>query len=285
MIPGNPSQKQKKTRRTMATNPGDDSVPLRSTSGHTNPVGLPWPRVTREEWNDYRWQLAHRITSIGDLSGLRYFPREEAALLDRVTAAYRLSITPYYLSLIRLDDPEDPIARQAIPSPDEYYGMEVGEDDPLEEEKDMPVPGLTHRYPDRCLLVVTNFCSMYCRHCTRKRIWPLGEAAKTDFELNKMFGYIRRHEEIRDVIISGGDPLTLPTSRIEFILKGLRKIPHVEIIRIGTRVPVVLPMRIDDELCAVLEKYGPIWVNTQFNHPREVTRNGRATASSAPESP
>src|SRR3990170_68198 len=269
------SNKGKHARRNMETNREDDSVPLRSTSGHTNPVGLPWPQVTREEWNDYRWQLSHRITSIGDLSGLRYFPRDEAALLERVTAAYRLSITPYYLSLIRLDDPEDPIARQAIPSPDEYYGREVGEDDPLEEEKDMPVPGLTHRYPDRCLMVVTNFCSMYCRHCTRKRIWPLGEAAKTEFELNKMFHYIRRHEEIRDVIVSVGDPLTLPTPRLEFILKVLRRIPHVEIIRIGTRVPVVLPMRIDDELCAVLEKYGPIWVNTQFNHPREVTTEAR----------
>jgi lysine 2,3-aminomutase len=261
----------KETRRPMKRNRSDDSVPLRDPASDTNPVGLPWPKVTREEWNDYQWQLSHRITSIGDLSGLRYFPREEAELLTRVTEAYHLSITPYYLSLIRLDDPDDPIARQAIPSPEEYYGREVGEDDPLEEEKDMPVPGLTHRYPDRCLMVVTNFCSMYCRHCTRKRIWPFGEAAKTEFELNKMFGYIRRHEEIRDVIVSGGDPLTLPTPRIEFILRGLRRIPHVEIIRIGTRVPVVLPMRIDDELCAVLEKYGPIWVNTQFNHPREIT--------------
>src|SRR3990172_10772116 len=140
MMSGNQPKKRKHARRNIETNREDDSAPLRSTSGHTNPVGLPWPQVTREEWNDYRWQLSHRITSIGDLSGLRYFPRDEAALLDRVTAAYRLSITPYYLSLIRLDDPEDPIARQAIPSPDEYYGREGGEDDPLEEEKDMPVP-------------------------------------------------------------------------------------------------------------------------------------------------
>jgi lysine 2,3-aminomutase len=192
-----------------------------------------------------------------------------------VTDIYRLGITPYYLSLIRFDDPDDPIARQSIPSAEEYFGAEDGEDDPLEEEKDMPVPGLTHRYPDRCLMVVTNFCSMYCRHCTRKRIWTLGEAAKTEFELGKMFAYIRRHEEIRDVIVSGGDPLTLPTDRIEYILKNLRKIPHVEIIRIGTRVPVVLPMRIDDALCGVLEKYGPIWLNTQFNHPREITAEAR----------
>jgi len=255
--------------------PGAEPAPSSRTANGTNPVGLPWPQVTREEWNDYRWQLAHRITSIRELSGLRYFSREESEILERVSEAYHLSITPYYLSLLRLDDPDDPIGRQAIPSPEEYFGMDVGEDDPLEEEKDMPVPGLTHRYPDRCLMVVTSFCSMYCRHCTRKRIWAMGESPKTEFELTKMFQYIRRHPEIRDVIVSGGDPLTLPTSRIEYILKGLRKIPHVEIIRIGTRVPVVLPMRIDDELCEVLEKYGPIWVNTQFNHPREVTAEAR----------
>lgn len=259
----------------METHPGDDAVPLRRPKGRTAPVGLPWPQVSREQWNDHRWQLSHRITSVDDLAGLCRIPAEEAQRLSRVTDIYRLGVTPYYLSLIRFDDPDDPIARQSIPSAEEYFGAEDGEDDPLEEEKDMPVPGLTHRYPDRCLMVVTNFCSMYCRHCTRKRIWTLGEAAKTEFELSKMFAYIRRHEEIRDVIISGGDPLTLPTDRIEYILKCLRKIPHVEIIRIGTRVPVVLPMRIDDELCAVLEKYGPIWLNTQFNHPREVTAEAR----------
>ncbi len=259
----------------MESNSGDDPVPLSPRSDRPDPAVLPWPRASREEWNDWRWQLSHRITSVTELSGLRYVPSEEAALLSRVTDAYHMAVTPYYLSLIRIDDPDDPIARQAVPSPEEYFGRESGEDDPLEEEKDMPVPGLTHRYPDRCLLVVTNFCSMYCRHCTRKRIWPMGEAAKTEFELNKMFGYVRRHEEIRDVIVSGGDPLTLPTERIEYILKSLRKIPHVEIIRIGTRVPVVLPMRIDDALCAVLSKYGPIWLNTQFNHPREMTPEAR----------
>ncbi|HEY7528881.1 MAG TPA: KamA family radical SAM protein [Candidatus Deferrimicrobiaceae bacterium] len=259
----------------MDPNPGDDSAPLSAGPGDRNPVGLPWPQATREQWNDYRWQLSHRITSTRELEGLRYFSPAESTILERVNDIYHLGITPYYLSLIRFDDPADPIALQAIPGTEEYYGMDVGEDDPLDEEKDSPVPGLTHRYPDRCLMVVTNFCSMYCRHCTRKRIWALGEGAKTEFELTKMFSYIRRHEEIRDVIVSGGDPLTLPTSRIEFILKNLRKIPHVEIIRIGTRVPVVLPMRVDDELCGVLEKYGPVWINTQFNHPREVTEEAR----------
>src|SRR3989337_2150985 len=200
----------------MDPNLGDDSVPPRNGPGSQNPVGLPWPQVTREQWNDYRWQLSHRITSIRELSGLRYFSREETDLLQRVTESYRLSITPYYLSLIRLDDPEDPIGRQAFPSPEEYFGMDTGEADPLEEEKDMPVPGLTHRYPDRCLMVVSSFCSMYCRHCTRKRIWALGESPKTEFELNKMFSYIRRHDEIREVIVSGGDPLPLPPPPLRF---------------------------------------------------------------------
>lgn len=257
----------------MDTNPGDDSTPLRPGGEPETFAGLPWPAVTRQHWNDYRWQLRNRLTSIPQVAEFFGLTPHEVELLSRVSDAYHFAVTPYYLSLVRFGDPEDPIARQAIPSAEEYYGMETGEDDPLEEEKDMPVPGLTHRYPDRCLMVVTNFCSTYCRHCTRKRIWALGEGAKTEFELTKMFNYVKRREEIRDVIVSGGDPLTLPNDRIEFILKGLRKIPHVEIIRIGTRVPVVLPMRIDDALCAVLEKYGPIWVNTQFNHPREVTED------------
>ena len=260
----------------METHSGDDAVPLKRSNETAAPDSFLWPQATREQWNNYHWQLSNRITSVEELSGLCGFSPEETQLLSRVSDLYRMGITPYYLSLMRLEDMNDPIAQQAIPSVDECFGIQNGEDDPLEEEKDMPVPGLTHRYPDRCLIVVTNFCSMYCRHCTRKRIWALGEAAKTEFELSKMFAYIKRHEEIRDVIISGGDPLTLPTDRLEFILKNLRKIPHVEIIRIGTRVPVVLPMRIDEKLCSVLGKYGPIWLNTQFNHPREVTREAKA---------
>src|SRR5574342_592082 len=242
METGNQPGAREEKRRKMETNSGDDPVPLSPSSSHPNPVGLPWPQVTREQWNDYRWQLSHRITTTRELEALRYFSPAESTILDRVNDIYHLGITPYYLSLIRFDDPADPIALQAIPGTEEYFGMDVGEDDPLDEEKDSPVPGLTHRYPDRCLMVVTNFCSMYCRHCTRKRIWPLGEAAKTEFELTKMFNYVRPHDEIR---------------------------------RIGTRVPAVLPMRIDDALCAVREKYGPVWINTQFNHPREVTAEAR----------
>jgi lysine 2,3-aminomutase len=256
----------------MDTKTGEEALtPAAAGAAEFDP---PWPRVTGREWNDYRWQLANRVTDASRLASLPAFEAADPGLLRRVTDLYRVGITPYYLSLVRLDDPHDPIALQAFPAVDEF--TDIGLDDPLDEEKDMPVPGLTHRYPDRCLMVVTNFCSMYCRHCTRKRIWALGEGAKTEFELSKMFAYIKRHEEIRDVIVSGGDPLTLPTARLEFILKNLRRIPHVEIIRIGSRVPVVLPMRIDDELCDMLSGYGPIWLNTQFNHPREVTPEAAA---------
>jgi lysine 2,3-aminomutase len=258
----------------METTSGEDARTLRGTSPDPAPYDPPWPRVTAREWNDWRWQIANRITDVGRLSSLPWLESADPARLRRVTSLYRVGITPYYLSLVRPDDPDDPIALQSVPAVEEF--TDVGLDDPLDEEKDMPVPGLTHRYPDRCLMVVTSFCSMYCRHCTRKRIWSLGEGAKTEFELSKMYAYIRRHEEIRDVIVSGGDPLTLPTPRLESILKNLRRIPHVEIVRIGSRVPAVLPMRVDDELCAMLSKYGPVWLNTQFNHPREVTPEAAA---------
>ncbi len=259
----------------METKSGEDALTLPGgTGGDSCAYDPPWATVTEREWNDYRWQIANRVTDVSQLASLPGIDPADRELLRRVTSIYRVGITPYYLSLIRFDDPADPIALQAIPAVEEF--TDIGLDDPLDEEKDMPVPGLTHRYPDRCLMVVTNYCSMYCRHCTRKRIWTLGEGSKTEFELSKMFAYIRRHEEIRDVIVSGGDPLTLPTARLEYILKNLRRIPHVEIIRIGSRVPVVLPMRIDAEMCGMLEKYGPIWLNTQFNHPREVTPEAAA---------
>ncbi|MBI3037444.1 KamA family radical SAM protein, partial [bacterium] len=139
------------------------------------------------------------------------------------------------------------------------------------EEDDMPTPGLTHRYLDRGLMVVTNACAMFCRHCTRKRIWNSADSSVNESNINRMINYIKSMPSIRDVIVSGGDPFTLPTARLESILKRLRAIGHVEIIRIGTRTPVTLPMRIDNELCEILDKYGPIWVNTQFNHPKEIT--------------
>jgi lysine 2,3-aminomutase len=188
-----------------------------------------------------------------------------------VSIKYPLAITPYYLSLMNPDNPADPIRRQALPAQEELSMASIGMEDPLAEGEHSVVPGLVHRYPDRVLMVLTDICPMLCRHCTRKREWRRGGWVRTPAEVDAMLDYIRGHKEVRDVIVSGGDPLTLSTQRLEEVLAGIRRISHVEIIRIGTRVPVVLPQRIDDELCSILSKYGPIWLNTHFNHPRELT--------------
>jgi lysine 2,3-aminomutase len=227
--------------------------------------------VSASDWNDWKWHFRNRITTVEELSRLIPLSNEEQAQLKLVTAKYPLAITPYYLSLVNLDDPCDPIRRQSIPCIDELTMGALGEEDPLEEKRDSVVPGLVHRYPDRVLMVLTDICPMLCRHCTRKREWHHGGWVRTDEEFEKMFHYIRHNKNIRDVIISGGDPLTLSTRRLESILAKIRQIEHVEIIRIGTRYPVVLPQRIDDELCNMLSKYGPIWLNTHFNHHNEIT--------------
>ena len=192
--------------------------------------------------------------------------------LKDVIKRYPMSINPYYLSLIRKKD--DAIWKQCIPDPKELSDHH-GVDDPLCEESNMPVPGLTHRYPDRVLLLVSNQCAMYCRFCTRKR--KVGNPFKriTRYQIMKGIEYIKQHSEIRDVLLSGGDPLLLSDSFLESILKELRKIEHVEIIRIGTRVPCVLPQRITPELCSMLKKYHPLYINTHFNHPAEITEQSK----------
>jgi lysine 2,3-aminomutase len=227
--------------------------------------------VPEEKWNDWKWQFRNRITTINELARFIPLSTREQTQLKLVTSIYPLSITPYYLSLIKSDSLDDPIRKQAIPTFEEVALAGMGFEDPLEEKRDSVVPGLVHRYPDRVLMVLTNLCPMLCRHCTRKREWHHGVWVRTTDEIEVMLEYIRRNRNIRDIIISGGDPLTLSTSRLEEILIKLRQIDHVEVIRIGTRFPVVLPQRIDDELCAMLSKYGPIWLNTHFNHPREIT--------------
>ena len=227
--------------------------------------------IPDKAWNDWRWQFRNRITSIEQLAQLIPLLPEEQAHFKLVTMRYPLSVTPYYLSLINLDDPDDPIRKQAVPSTLEMTMSSIGMEDPLDEKRDSVVPGLVHRYPDRALMVLTNICPMFCRHCTRKREWRNGGWVRTPGEVEAMLEYIRQHNVIRDVIISGGDPLTLSTRRLEAIISGIRRIKHVEIIRIGTRFPVVLPQRIDHELCTMLSKYGPIWLNTHFNHAQEIT--------------
>ena len=228
-------------------------------------------QVTDDDWNDWKWQFRNRITTVEELARFIPLSTEEQAQLKFVTAQYPLSITPYYLSLIDPYKPDDPIRTQAVPSFEEIALASMGMEDPLDEKGDSVVPGLVHRYPDRVLMVLTDICPMLCRHCTRKREWRSGGWVHTPAEVEAMLEYIRQHRAIRDVIISGGDPLSLSTRRLEEVISRIREIKHVEIIRIGSRFPVVLPQRIDHELCAMLSKYGPIWLNTHFNHVREIT--------------
>jgi len=227
--------------------------------------------TTSERWNDWKWQYAHRITNADALSKVIPLTEAEKADIDQCLESFRMAITPYYASLIDPNDPFDPVRMQAVPSARELDPCPDDLNDPLNETGDSPVPHVVHRYPDRVLLLVTYQCAMYCRHCTRRR--AVGEEDKviSDKALARALDYIREHPEIRDVLVSGGDPLTMATARLERILKAIREIPHVEVIRIGTRVPVVLPMRVTDELTDMLRKYHPIWINTHFNHPKEIT--------------
>jgi lysine 2,3-aminomutase len=221
--------------------------------------------------DDWKWQFAHRITTTEQLKQILPLTQQEQDEINTCLGAFRMAITPYYASLIDPTDPNDPIRMQAVPSILETHVDENDLCDPLGEMSDSPVPHVVHRYPDRVLLLVTLQCAMYCRHCTRRR--AVGEEDKpiTEAQLQKAVAYIRVHTEIRDVLISGGDPLTMSTAKLEHIVSSLRAIEHVEIIRIGTRVPVVMPMRITQELTDMLSKYHPIWINTHFNHPNELT--------------
>ena len=224
-----------------------------------------------QSWNNWKWQLAHRITNTEMLSEVLDLSEQEKTDITTCLKQFRMAITPYYASLIHPEDEKDPIRMQSVPSIQETLYCSDDLDDPLNEVGSSPVPNIVHRYPDRVLLLVTYVCSMYCRHCTRRRVVGEEDGTITESELEIALDYIRSHEEIRDVLISGGDPLTMNTKKLESIIAGLRAIPHVDIIRIGTRVPVVLPMRITEELLVMLKKYQPVWINTHFNHPQEIT--------------
>jgi lysine 2,3-aminomutase len=233
-----------------------------------------WRDVPDHLWDDWRWQSQNAIRSVRQLRSLLPFSPEELEIIGALEAEYKLAIPPYYFSLINPDDPNDPIRLQAVTSAQEAVSASGYElEDPLEEEKDSPVPGLTHRYPDRVLLVTTHVCTMYCRFCTRKRATLVRggwDAVSRNDEL--MIEYIRKHPEVRDVIVSGGDPLTLPPAKLKFFLYSLRDIPHVDVIRIGTRVPVTLPQKLyDPALIDLLASAEKVWIQTHFNHPREVT--------------
>ncbi len=263
----------------------DGSMPLLKELSHVTPgsydddepPGLArrhemWQDVPDHQWDDYRWQTQNSVRSVRQLRNLLPFDDNALVALGRLEGDFKTAIPPYYFSLIDPSDPHDPIRIQSVPDPrEEVSEFEI--DDPLEEDKDSPVPGLTHRYPDRVLLVTTPNCTMYCRYCTRKRAtltrggW---EGVSKDDE--RMIEYIRNNEQIRDVIVSGGDPLTLPISKLKYYLDNLKEIDHVDVIRIGTRVPVTLPQRLyDNELIDTLASAEKVYIQTHFNHPREIT--------------
>ncbi len=228
-----------------------------------------------DQWTDWRWQMRHRIRSVSKLA--EYFPAIDASggMRDAVSM-FPLAITPYYASLIAQPVNTDPIFRMAVPQAQELCNPPFLTEDPLEEERNMPVPGLVHRYEDRALLISTSSCATYCRHCTRKRVTGAREGCVSPARLRRWVEYLRKHPEISDVIVSGGDPFTMPTSWIESVLKAIRSVKTVGVIRFGTRVPVTLPFRITSELTDVLRAYHPVWVNTHFNHPVELTPEAAA---------
>lgn len=235
-----------------------------------------WQSISNEEWNDWHWQLRNRITTVEQLKLVLPLEEKEEQGIRRALTKFRMAITPYFASLMDPGNPQCPIRLQAVPQLAETQLSEHDLLDPLHEDRDSPVPGLTHRYPDRVLLLATDQCAMYCRHCTRRRFAGTYDGSRSKEELICAIDYIRQTPAIRDVVVSGGDGLLLEQSLLEFVLTELRKIPHVEIIRIGSRAPVTLPQRITDDLLMMLRRFQPIWLNTHFNHSHEITVESKA---------
>jgi lysine 2,3-aminomutase len=230
----------------------------------------PWAGASEHQWGDWKWQFKNRISTPAQLASVFSLTRSERDAAERSRELFRLGITPHYATMIDPHDPLCPIRLQAIPQIEELTSLDCEMEDPLHEDIDSPVPGLTHRYPDRVLLLVTHECALYCRYCTRRRI--VGDRAGSHrARIEAALDYIRSTPAIRDVLISGGEPLGLSDDRLEDILSKLRRIDHVEIIRIGTRMPVVMPQRITPALVAMLRRYHPLWLNTHFNHPLELS--------------
>ncbi len=230
-----------------------------------------WKNVSKTQWDDWKWQLANRITTLDQLKQIINLTPEEEEGVRKSLKVLRMAIGPYFAMLMDVDDPHDPVRMQAVPTIHETDFSESDMEDPLFEDIDSPIHGLTHRYPDRVLLLITDVCGNYCRHCTRRRFAGHSDKQMDKATIDASIKYIRDHEEIRDVLLSGGDALMVSDSFLEDIIKRLRAIDHVEIVRIGSRAPCTLPQRITPELCEMLAKYHPIWLNTHFNHPKEIT--------------
>lgn len=238
-----------------------------------------YPLVSDTQWNDWKWQLSHRITTQEELSEILNLSDMEKSAFSTERKCFPLSITPYYASLLDRDNDKQPLRRSVVPVAEEHMISPVESQDPLHESHCSPVPGIVHRYPDRVLFLVTNFCSVYCRYCTRSRMVGNQEHYNTHEQWEKAIEYIKSNPEVRDVLLSGGDPLTMDTDQLEWILSRLSKIEHVEFIRIGTKVPVVLPQRINSELVNMLKKYHPLWMSIHFTHPDELTEETKNACS------
>ena len=231
-----------------------------------------FPEAHRSEWNDWRWQLRNRLRDLQRLGRVVRLSFDEETAIRRLGGHLPVGITPYYASLIDRDEPHDPLRRTMIPTTAEFVRGLGEADDPLAEDAHMPVPGLVHRYPDRVLFLVTSFCATYCRYCTRARmVGQTGEYHFNEAQYKRALGYIAAHHEVRDVLLSGGDPLTMTDERLDQVLGQLRAIPHVEIVRIGTKVPAVLPQRVTPSLTRMLRRHHPLWMSIHFMHPAELT--------------
>src|SRR5579859_7858775 len=234
-----------------------------------------WSHVPEADWNDWRWQLRNRITSLEALEALMPLTPAEREGVSQAGHHLAMAITPYFFNLIDVSDPNCPIRRQVIPRAEEMVTAPWEMADPCGEDEHMPVPGLVHRYPDRVLFLVTDRCAAYCRYCTRSRVVSGAGEQQLHTEFTEAIRYIREHTEVRDVLLSGGDPLLFSDERLEAVLRELRAIKHVEFLRIGTRIPIFLPQRITPELCAMLRKYHPLWMSIHSNHPKEATHEVR----------
>ena len=228
------------------------------------------------DWSDWRWQLGRSALRRDRLARILGEEAVAGPVWEDLLRQYPCRITPYYMSLLRPGDAGDPLARQVIPDPRELEGRSGEDPDPLDEEKHMPVAGLIRRYGNRCLLLAADRCALHCRHCNRKRLWRRPASGSRRPRLRRALEWIARTPAIREVILSGGDPLTRDDGELDWLLGSLRAIPHVEVLRLGSRVPVVLPMRITEDLCRILQQHRPLWLNTQFNHPLEITEESAA---------
>lgn len=254
----------------MEAYPSDQTLPQSLTDAELRVLNH-FHGAIETDWNDWRWQMRNRIRSKEVLESLVDLTRAERQGIDGCGKKLTMAIPPYFAALINPTDPKCPIRRQCIPLDAELIESPEEMADPCGEDHNSPVHGLVHRYPDRVLFLVNEMCAMYCRYCTRSRMVGDGERTLSMASYEKALAYIRDHKEVRDVLVSGGDPLTLSDRVLEYIIQELKAIPHVEFVRLGTRIPVTLPQRITPELIAMLKRYNPLWMSIHFNHPAEIT--------------